>query len=164
MADFRAVGIFLKKIIKWKGIFSDLKRDRQLCLSVKKAIDDKLTADKTYIEVLKCIRKEGDPEQGLDSIMGRASSQGRFLEYGQWLLEVPQFKGWANRFQYAKSTEETKRALWIRGNYGTGKTTLVLVSPGSPMFHFAVPANEATDAASSPFCNAKPRIVPQEMA
>jgi hypothetical protein len=112
----------------WKQAAKNLKRDKDLCSSVKKRIDDTLAASKSRSEVLKWIKKPGDPELGLADILEKGPSKRKDREYGQWLLETTEFKGWANGYRRVKSMEETKRALWIRGNYGTGKTTLVSVA------------------------------------
>lgn len=123
------------KIVKWKDNFGELQRQRLLLSSIKKDIDDKLAADESCKKVLKWIQKEGDPEEELDSHMKKASSEGKYNEYGLWLFDLKEFRGWANGFQILKSKEEKKQALWIHGNYGTGKSTLVSVAHSKPSFH-----------------------------
>ena len=123
------------EIEKWKDHFNELKRERLVFSNIKKDIDDELAEDESYEKVLKWIQKEDDPEEELNSHMEKASSNGKCNEYGEWLFDVKEFRGWANGFQILKSEEEKKQALWIHGNYGTGKSTLVLVARSKPSFH-----------------------------
>lgn len=109
-------------------MFGDLKRYKALCASQKKLIDDSLSADETNAKILRSIKKEGDPELGLGVVMEMASSKGRYTEYGQWILNTPEFNGWAKTFRHVDSPEEARRAFWIHGSYGTGKSSLVFVS------------------------------------
>ena len=123
------------KFVKWKENFSELKRQQLFCSSIKKEIDDTLSEDKSCLEVLKWIQGEGDPEESLDSHMKNASSNGIDNKYGQCLIEVEEFRCWANGFQVHESGEEKKQALWIHGNYGTGKSTLVSVAHSKSSLH-----------------------------
>ena len=118
-----------RSVEKWKKAAQDLKYARDCCSSQKKRIEDQLAAVKSWNEVLQWIKKVDDPELGFEYILENGPSKKRDheYEYGQWLLDTIEFKGWANKFRRLKSADETKRVLWIRGNYGTGKSTLVSV-------------------------------------
>jgi hypothetical protein len=116
-----------REIEDWIKMFGELKRYKALCASHKKIIDDSLSADKTSAEMLGWVKKKEDPELGLEVVMEIASSKGRYTEYGQWILDTPEFNGWAKTFRHVDSPGAARRAFWIHGSYGTGKSSLVFV-------------------------------------
>jgi hypothetical protein len=140
------------KIFKWKDDFAELKRQKQLCASIKKEMEDKLTSDDACKKVLSWIHKDGDPELSLDSTFARASSQRLYCDFGQWLLDAAEFRGWSNAFQNAQSEEAKKQALWISGSYGTGKSTLMSVTHPNTLMTRRSCTDYLAGAASLGFC------------
>lgn len=83
---------------KWKDSFDELKGEANFCLSQKKLIDTQLAADESCSTVVTLIKREEDAEEGLETVMEKALSHGRYTEYGQWLLDSAEFEGWSKGF------------------------------------------------------------------
>ena len=91
------------------------------------------------MKVGKWIKKEGDPEPQLDVIKRRVMPDGEYENAAQWFLDGPEFEAWCDGFLSPECRPAAKRVLWLRGTYGTGKTTLLYHTysalKGSPEFH-----------------------------
>jgi hypothetical protein len=118
----------LQKPLLWGQRASQLKALRSQWSTKKKAVDEKLAKRKHVVEVLKKIPKEDDPEIGLDALKRKITPDGRYADCAKWFLESTEFQAWSQGFQTLRDPDlEFKPVLWIRGPYGTGKTTLVYV-------------------------------------
>lgn len=96
----------------------------------KDRLEKKLSADEHTVKVLKWIKEDSDPEQSLASIKKTVTSEGRHEKCAEWFLDGPEFGNWYNAAQTLGSQHKSKskQVLWIRGGYGTGKTTILSVS------------------------------------
>ena len=92
---------------------------------MKKDLEDKLSTDKHSVEVRKWIKKEGDPEPQIETIKRRVMPDGNYEDAAQWFLDTSQFKAWCDNFRKPECPLTAKRVLWLRGSYGTGKTTVL---------------------------------------
>jgi hypothetical protein len=113
--------------LKWEEQLNKLKECRSNWSSRKKIMEETLAAEKNVSDVLKWIKKESDPEQALKEIESRVTSKGEYQSCAQWFLDGPQFKDWSKRIYSQVNPRESKRVIWIRGPYGTGKSTIVFV-------------------------------------
>lgn len=91
----------------------------------KKVLEDQLLLDDNTVKVRKWIKKDEDPEPGLDTIKRRVMPNGQYGDAAQWFLNRPEFESWSNKFLRPGRATNHKRVLWIWGTYGTGKTTLL---------------------------------------
>ena len=71
------------------------------------------------------MKKEGDPELPLHFIGKTVMSAGRYNCAASWLFENEDFLGWCNPSTIKADHPASKRVLWIKGAFGTGKTTLL---------------------------------------
>ncbi|KAI2607977.1 hypothetical protein GGR54DRAFT_390625 [Hypoxylon sp. NC1633] len=113
------------KILVWDLEANVIKREKDQMLSRKKRLQESLLANGHITKVLRWIKKEGDPEPELDTIERRVMPDGRYKDSGQWFLDTPEFVDWLKPFQRPEGQHGSKRVLWIKGGYGTGKTTLL---------------------------------------
>jgi hypothetical protein len=115
------------QINEWEKQAAQLESSRTRFAAKKKTIEDKLVAEAHVSKVLKWIKKEGDPELGLEDIRIKVTRNGRYDRSAQWFFDEPEFQAWSSRFQTTKSQHpaESKSTLWVNGTYGTGKTTLM---------------------------------------
>ena len=94
------------------------------------------------MEVRKWIKKDDDPEPGLGTIRRRVMPDGKHEDAAQWFLDGPEFRAWCDTFLSSECSPAAKRVLWLRGTYGTGKTTLLYhtysVLKEKPEFHFGI--------------------------
>ena len=92
------------------------------------------------MEVRKWIKKDGDPEPRLDTIRRRVMPDGKYEDAAHWFLDGPEFRAWCEPFLSSECSPAAKRMLWLRGTYGTGKTTLLYHTYSAlkekPEFHF----------------------------
>lgn len=49
-------------------------------------------------------------------------------------MDSPEFETWSNNFRIRESQNPPKRVLWIKGSYGTGKTTAMYVHANSERY------------------------------
>ena len=88
----------------------------------------------------KWIKKDGDPEPRLDTIKRRVMPDGRYEDAAHWFLDGLEFRAWCDSFLGLEYSPAAKRVLWLRGTYGTGKTTLLYHTYSAlkekPEFHF----------------------------
>jgi hypothetical protein len=77
------------------------------------------------VEVQRWIKKEDDPEPSLGALRERVMPDGRYGDAAQWLIYGSKFNAWCESFEPVKEQQAFKRVLWLRGGYGTGKTTLL---------------------------------------
>lgn len=101
---------------------------------MKKVLEDALSADGEVTNVLKWIKKKDDPEQMLEDIRLKVSPGDRYENCAQWFLDEDKFRGWSKGFRVLDKEYDYKQALWISGGYGTGKTTIMFVTPVSDNF------------------------------
>ena len=84
--------------------------------------------------------KDGDPEPRIDTIRRRVMPDGKYKHAAQWFLDGPEFRAWCDNFLSSDCSPAAKRVLWLRGTYGTGKTTLLYHTYSAlkekPEFHF----------------------------
>ena len=103
-------------------------------------MEDKLSRDTDIVKVGKWIKKDGDPEPQLDIIKRRVMPDGEYKDAAQWFLDRPEFEAWCDGFLSPECRPAAKRVLWLRGTYGTGKTTLLYHTYSTlrdkPEFHF----------------------------
>jgi hypothetical protein len=111
--------------VDWEIRKNELMICKKNCSVTKVVLEDKLSADEAATKVLKWIKKEDDPEPTLGDIKLKVTSKGRYKSYGQWFLDAPEYRDWSMGRQALEAEYEPKRALWIRGSYGTGKTTMM---------------------------------------
>lgn len=122
----RTIGAKLtNKTLDWESKASDVKRNRTRWATKKKAIEDKLSFDENVQKVLAWIRKDDDPELPLESIRKTVTSEGRYEEAAQWFLDRDEFATWNTTSQTLPEKQKPKRVLWVKGPYGTGKTTIL---------------------------------------
>lgn len=131
-----AAAKFTNEITEWEDHFTELKSRRTPFTNMKKRIEETLFAAANASKVLGWIKKDDDPELGLDDIRLKVTSDGRYENSMQWFFDGAEFQAWSNRLQIMKRQHPTasKRTLWINGTYGTGKTTLVFVTPPAARF------------------------------
>ena len=116
---------FSGKYVAWESDAKEIKRQKNKWTGMKKDLENKLLTDKTVVEVQKWIKKGSDPEPQIDTIKRRVMPDGKYKDAAQWFLATSQFKTWYDNFQKPESPPAAKRVLWLRGTYGTGKTTLL---------------------------------------
>ena len=111
----------------WEAGIKTLKSYRGNLASKKKLIEDKVLETKDINDVLEWIKHDDDREPGQKVIAGRMPSEEQYDDYAQWFLSSPGFKAWTEGFKTPKDNQSSKQALWLRGPYGTGKTTVLYV-------------------------------------
>lgn len=116
---------FTGKFTAWESDANEIKRQKTRWTSMKKDLEDKLSADKHNVEVQKWIKKDGDPEPQIGTIKRRVMPDGNYEDAAKWFLDTSQFRAWCDNFREPESPPAAKRVLWVRGTYGTGKTTLL---------------------------------------
>jgi hypothetical protein len=120
--------IVLQKPLLWGQRAVELKALRSQWSTKKKAVDEKLTKRKHVVDILKWVRRDDDPEIGLDALKRKITPDGRYIDCAKWFLESREFQAWSQGFQTLRDPDlEFRPVLWIRGPYGTGKTTLMYV-------------------------------------
>ena len=117
--------VFTGKYAKWESDAKEIKREKDSWIAKKKTLEDSLSTDKHIVEVLKWIKKDSDPEPQMDTIKRRVMPDGNYKNAAQWFLDEPQYDAWCDNFLSPECPSAAKRVLWLRGNYGTGKTTLL---------------------------------------
>jgi hypothetical protein len=90
-------------------------------------MEETIAKSANVTKVLEWIKEKGDPESGLKDIRKRVTSDSRYEEYGEWFLNTPKFEAWCDGFRDLESPASSKRVLWVKGPYGTGKTTILQV-------------------------------------
>ena len=102
-----------------------MKRQKNKWTGMKKDLEDKLSNDKHNVKVQKWIKMNSDPEPQLDTIKRRVMPDGKYEDVAQWFLGTTQFKAWCDTIRTPERPPAAKPVLWLRGTYGTGKTTLL---------------------------------------
>ena len=102
-----------------------MKRQKNKWTGMKKDLEDKLSNDEHNVKVQKWMKKGSDPEPQLDTIKRRVMPDGKYEDAAQWFLGTTQFKAWCDTIQKPERPPAAKPVLWLRGTYGTGKTTLL---------------------------------------
>ena len=109
-------------------------------------MEEEIKSDSHVTDVQKWVRAEGDSELTLDDFKEKLQPDGKYGDAAEWFLESPELETWCEKFQAApepnNSTKDEsaadrgsasdevnhnspKRVLWLRGGYGTGKTTVL---------------------------------------
>ncbi|KAL8786151.1 MAG: hypothetical protein Q9195_008330 [Heterodermia aff. obscurata] len=115
----------IDKAVVWDRQEKEIKRQKDTWMSMKKNLEAKLQKDKDNVNTLEWLRKDGDPEPTLASIKSTVTTDDYYQLTGNWLLSGPEFTTWAETFEPTATQSIAKRVLWLRGSYGTGKTTLL---------------------------------------
>ncbi|KAL8792548.1 MAG: hypothetical protein Q9195_004847 [Heterodermia aff. obscurata] len=138
----------IKKVDQWESNEKTLKLRAAKWSKDKKEIEDQIKHNEEIAKVRNWMREETDPEPTLKSLAEKIMPDGWYLDAAQWLTETEEFVSWCSWLQkqdisesqalerrdeapetghrvsdHAKSDE--KRVLWLRGGYGTGKTTIM---------------------------------------
>ena len=113
------------KYATWESDAKEIKRQQNAWTAKKKCLEDKLSSATSVVKVRKWIKKDGDPEPQLEVIKRRVMPDGEYKDAAQWLLDGPAFEAWCDAFLSPECPPAAKRVLWLRGTYGTGKTTLL---------------------------------------
>ena len=113
------------KILVWEEQKAKLKLCRTEWSDGIKIMERKLSADETITNILTWIADKNDPEPTLEDIRLKVNSDDRYGNCARWFFDGDEFQGWSKGFKALESEHEYKQALWIRGDYGTGKTTLM---------------------------------------
>jgi hypothetical protein len=111
----------------WEMEAARLKTQRTNLSIQRKTLEDSIAAHENDTKIVKWIKKEGDPEQTLGDIEKEVTSKGRHEKRAQWFLESTDFEDWFQSLRCGQDIQTSKRVLWIKGYYGTGKTTIVYV-------------------------------------
>ena len=130
---------FTNQYAAWESDAKDIKRQKDSWTTKKRYLEDRLSADEHIVKVRKWIRKANDPEPQIDTIMRRVMPDEKYEDAAQWFLDLPQFDSWCDTFLSSECPPAAKRVLWLRGTYGTGKTTLLyhtyIALKDNPEFH-----------------------------
>ena len=138
----------IKKVEQWESNEKGLKIRAAKWSEQKKEIEDQIKHNEEIAKVRKWMREETDPEPTLKSLAEKIMPDGCYRDAAQWLTETREFVSWCSWLQeqdisesqaperrdeapetghlisdHARSDE--KRVLWLRGGYGTGKTTIM---------------------------------------
>ena len=138
----------IKKVDQWESNEKRLKLRAAKWSKQKKEIEDQIKDNEKIAEVRNWMREETDPEPTLKSLAEKIMPDGCYRDAAQWLTETGEFVSWCTWLQeqdisesqaperrdevpetghlisdHAKSDE--KRVLWLRGGYGSGKTTIM---------------------------------------
>ena len=111
----------------WESRAKEISRQRSRWTGSKKACEEKLSRDDHIRKVLDWIEKADDPQPTLRTIKRRVMPENRYQDAGRWFLDGDEFTAWRNTFQNSGAGSGNKRVLWVKGPYGTGKTTLLYV-------------------------------------
>lgn len=150
------------KMAVWEDDQDSIKRSVGQWIRIEKTMEKKIKSDEHVTKVRKWIRVEGDPESTLDGLKKNANPDGRYNDAAEWFLEISEFEAWCRAFQTGgervgltthepdantatandiATKQPSKRVLWLRGGYGTGKTTVfyhtylaLLEDPGYRLF------------------------------
>jgi len=120
------VSKFTAAATKWASQAAELKILREVVTADRKRMEEKLTTDDNVANVLKWIKKEDDSEPSLMEVRAKVTSDGRYDQAAQWFVQSQGFQDWVSPLHHEDS-QESKRVLWLRGAYGTGKTTILSV-------------------------------------
>jgi predicted NACHT family NTPase len=119
-----AVNVLRNDPARWEQEVRSLKSLRSNLSIERKLFDEKVAAQEDFRKYLQWIKKDDDPEQTLGEIEEYVNPQ-RYEQYAEWFLSSAAFVAWSEAFQDLEHCGTSKRALWISGPYGTGKTTIV---------------------------------------
>lgn len=132
------------KMAAWESEQADIKRLVGEWTRFKKTMEEEIKVDEYVAKVREWVRAEDDSELTLDDFKEKLEPDGKYGDAAEWFLESPEFETWCETFQAApepsNSTDDEpaadrssasdevnhnspKRVLWLRGGYGTGKTT-----------------------------------------
>jgi flagellar biosynthesis GTPase FlhF len=121
-------GKLTRKALVWKSDMEVLRMHRGDFTARKKEMDEKLARAKQDEEIIQWIKKKGDPERLLHEIEEQVTSRGRYKNTANWFSTRPEYKLWWVSLEATEDSSEQKRALWLSGPYGYGKTTIMFVS------------------------------------
>ena len=134
------------KMAVWESEQADIKRLVGDWTRIKKTMEEQIKSDKYVTDVRHWVRAEGDSELTLEDFKEKLEPDGKYGDAAEWFLESPEFETWCETFQAAPEPNDPaeseptddrrfasdavnrnspKRVLWLRGGYGTGKTTVL---------------------------------------
>ena len=115
----------------WEGNSKALARKRKDWLGTKKLLELKLSEDKRMVEVLKWVgvKTELDAKSARERVRNRVVPDGSVYDTAvSWFLGGYEFLDWCKDIQsVSENGRDAKKALWVKGVYGSGKTTLMYV-------------------------------------
>jgi hypothetical protein len=106
---------------------------------MKKTIESNISNREENYKILDWINKDKYHEGKVLDIEKQVTSDGRHKDYAQWFLDTTEYTAWCEALYNPKGDrkeisensctemKEPPRVLWIKGFYGTGKTTIVYV-------------------------------------
>lgn len=94
----------------------------------KKDIESKIAKVEKIKKIMSWVQGTKDPEPSLDFIREMVSPSKRYKDTAQWFFDSADYKCWENSLLDINAEQAPKRALWLCGPYGTGKTTIRFVS------------------------------------
>lgn len=111
----------------WSVHVRDIKRIRTNLTTKKKVIDDMVSAFGADNEVIKWIVPEESSEAVPANLEDQINPEERHNEYAKWFLKSTEFETWFEPIRDRLRDTTSPRVFWIKGFYGTGKTTLLYV-------------------------------------
>ena len=105
--------------VQWKAMFEGLKQSNKKCDAIRSQAEFWTKTQKDGETILNWISTRAS-EDSHNQIMEKIGVSDRYSERGTWLFRSTEFRSW----QASIEGNGTKRALWLKGTVGTGKTTL----------------------------------------
>lgn len=130
------------EVLAWASNAKALERLKTDWSTEKKALEEAVAYDKNTTDVFRWFRLQGDPEPTMEELARRVMPGKQRRAAGLWFTDSEIFAEWCAAFQalslQSPSEEDMQlaessyvadqlshRVLWLRGGYGTGKTTLL---------------------------------------
>ncbi|MCJ1329083.1 hypothetical protein MMC10_005760 [Thelotrema lepadinum] len=105
----------------WELDISDFTRLDSECIEKKNELDSVLKKKEENKKILDWIRHANDDEPSHQKFVEKTGLKVT-TDAGKWILGQEEFSSWVGE---VGSKQASKRAFWIRGSAGTGKTTLL---------------------------------------
>jgi spore cortex formation protein SpoVR/YcgB (stage V sporulation) len=127
--EISAATTFKNPTVVWDDMVKDIKRVRDTLSRRRKGIEEEEALGDKVAKILEWIKQKDDPEQSMSKIETEVTSEGRSETYAQWFLNLHEYRAWSEGFRKREDMETqsepvSPRVLWIKGFYGTGKTTI----------------------------------------
>jgi hypothetical protein len=119
------VKVELLKIAEWESEAKQVKRESSEWARLKKEREESIKKEERIARVLNAIKAENDPEPKEEIIENRVTTDGHYIGGTRWFLDSDQFAAWRDA---TPDDPSFKPVLWLRGCYGTGKTTIMSVT------------------------------------
>lgn len=123
------------EVLAWESNAKAIARLKTDWSTEKKSLEDAVVYDRNTVTVRNWIREKLDPEPTWEDLKNRITPHGRYQNAGEWFLKGEAFKTWCTTFQPASIAHVedpppaqgrlSKRVLWLRGGFGTGKTAVL---------------------------------------